>query len=258
MGRVAVVGGRVVERPKNAIAIATVSATAAARASTRRGVDEDPSAGRRAISAVTRRRFTAASSEAIMFSSPPVTRLFPHRSRGALTTLAGMTTLVITVVGDDRAGLVASIADIVDAHGGNWETSEMAELAGAFAGIVEVSVAPERADDLRGALEAAAGTLRVAVHGPAGAAQTATRSVVLTVMGNDRPGIVREITGALRTRGASIERMSTQTTDAAMAGGRLFEATVTATLAEGGELDELVEDVQRLATEIQVDVTLSE
>lgn len=169
-----------------------------------------------------------------------------------------MTTLVITVVGDDRAGLVASLADIVDAHGGNWETSELAELAGAFAGIVEVSVAADRADDLRAALEAAAGTLRVTVHGPAAVHATATRTVALTVMGNDRPGIVREITGALSARGASIERMSTQTTDAAMAGGRLFEASLTATLAGAGGVDELVEDLQNLAAEIQVDVTLTD
>lgn len=169
-----------------------------------------------------------------------------------------MTTLVITVVGDDRAGLVASLADIVDAHGGNWETSELAELAGAFAGIVEVSVAADRADDLRAALEAAAGTLRVTVHGPAPVHATATRTVALTVMGNDRPGIVREITGALSARGASIERMSTQTTDAAMAGGRLFEASLTATLAGAGGVDELVEDLQNLAAEIQVDVTLTD
>lgn len=167
-----------------------------------------------------------------------------------------MTTLVITVVGDDRAGLVASLADIVDAHGSNWETSELAELAGAFAGIVEVSVAPDRADDLRAALEAAAGTLRVTVHGPAPVASNPARTVALTVMGNDRPGIVREITGALNARGASIARMSTETTDAAMAGGRLFEASVTATLPEGGRVDELVEDLQGLAAEIQVDVTL--
>lgn len=169
-----------------------------------------------------------------------------------------MTTLVITVVGDDRAGLVASLADIVDAHGGNWETSELAELAGAFAGIVEVSVAAERSDDLRAALEAAAGTLRVAVHGPAPVQATATRTVALTVMGNDRPGIVREITGALSARGASIDRMSTQTTDAAMAGGRLFEGSLTATLAGVGGVDELVEDLQNLAAEIQVDVTLTD
>lgn len=169
-----------------------------------------------------------------------------------------MTTLVITLVGDDRAGLVASVADVVDAHGGNWETSEMAELAGAFAGIVEVSVAAERADDLRAALEASAETLRVTVHGPATVRETAARTVALTVMGNDRPGIVREITGALSARGASIERMSTQTTDAAMAGGRLFEASLTATLGEDGRVDDLVEDLQNLAAEIQVDVTLTD
>ena len=154
-----------------------------------------------------------------------------------------MTTLVITVVGDDRAGLVASLADIVDAHGGNWETSELAELAGAFAGIVEVSVAPERADDLRAALEAAAGTLRVAVHGPAPATANPARTVALTVMGNDRPGIVREITGALSARGASIARMSTETTDAAMAGRRLSQASASATLAAGAWADELVRDL---------------
>jgi glycine cleavage system regulatory protein len=85
---------------------------------------------------------------------------------------------------------------------------------------------------------------------------TTARTVALTVVGNDRPGIVREITGALSTRGASIERMSTQTMDAAMSGGRLFEASVNATLAEGGGLDEIVEDLQDLAAEIQVDVTL--
>ena len=56
-------------------------------------------------------------------------------------TLRLMTTLVLTVVGADRAGLVAAVADVVDAHGGNWENSQLAELPGAFAGIIEVSVA---------------------------------------------------------------------------------------------------------------------
>ena len=57
-----------------------------------------------------------------------------------VSTLWLMATLVLTVVGDDRAGLVATVADVVGAHGGNWESSQLAELAGAFAGIIEVSV----------------------------------------------------------------------------------------------------------------------
>ncbi|MDQ1122461.1 glycine cleavage system protein R [Microbacterium trichothecenolyticum] len=170
-----------------------------------------------------------------------------------------MTTLVLTVVGDDRAGLVSAVADIVDAHGGNWENSELAELAGAFAGIVEVSVAADHADALRGALEALAGTLTVTVHtgAPEGTA-SAPHSVTLEVIGNDRPGIVREISAALSSRGVSIERMSTQTTDAAMAGGRLFEAAITVTLVGGVETDDLIEELERLAAEIQVDVSLAD
>lgn len=170
-----------------------------------------------------------------------------------------MTTLVLTVVGDDRAGLVSAVADIVDAHGGNWENSELAELAGAFAGIVEVSVAADRADALRAALEGLAGTLTVTVHtGGASSAEPAARTVTFDVVGNDRPGIVREVSSALSARGASIERMSTQTTDAAMAGGRLFEASVTATVAADLAIDELVADLERLAAEIQVDVSLAD
>ncbi|MCM3500319.1 ACT domain-containing protein [Microbacterium sp. P26] len=169
-----------------------------------------------------------------------------------------MTTLVLTVVGDDRAGLVSAVADIVDAHGGNWENSELAELAGAFAGIVEVSVTPERADDLRAALEGLAGTLTVTVHAGSGSLTEAPRSVTFDVVGNDRPGIVREVSAALSAHGASIERMSTQTTDAAMAGGRLFEASITATVAADVEVDDLVAELERLATEIQVDVTLAD
>jgi len=171
-----------------------------------------------------------------------------------------MTTLVLTVVGDDRSGLVAAVADIVDAHGGNWENSELAELAGAFAGIVEVSVAPDRAADLRAALEGLAGTLAVAVHagGGGGVDDAAAPNVRFDVVGNDRPGIVREVSTALSAHGASIDRMSTQTTDAAMSGGRLFEASIVATLAAGVSVDDLVGELERVATEIQVDVSIAD
>ena len=47
-----------------------------------------------------------------------------------------MATLVLTVIGDDRAGLVNALAEAVTAHGGNWERSQLAELAGKFAGKI--------------------------------------------------------------------------------------------------------------------------
>ena len=59
-----------------------------------------------------------------------------------------MATLVLTLIGDDRAGLVNAVAEVVARHGGNWERSQMAELAGKFAGIVLVTVPDDSVDAL--------------------------------------------------------------------------------------------------------------
>ncbi len=168
-----------------------------------------------------------------------------------------MTTLVLTVVGDDRSGLVAAVADVVDEHGGNWENSQLAELAGAFAGIIEVSISPERAEGLREALAALDGLLKVTAHtGTDEPPKDPVRPLTLQVIGNDHPGIVREISTVLRNGGVSIDRLTTRTTEAAMYGGRLFEATVSARVPASVDLASLTAELERLATEIQVDVTL--
>ncbi len=167
-----------------------------------------------------------------------------------------MTTLVLTVVGSDRSGIVAAVADVVAAHSGNWETSQLAELAGAFAGIVEVSVPAERADALQAALSGLEGLHTVAVQAGADAAPAVRQQLVLHVLGNDHPGIVRELSAALSAQGVSIDRMTTATRDAAMAGGRLFEATVVAAAPAGVDVAAVAAEIERLAAEIQVDVTL--
>jgi glycine cleavage system regulatory protein len=171
-----------------------------------------------------------------------------------------MTTLVLTLVGDDRAGLVAAVADAVDAHGGNWENSQLAELAGAFAGIVEISVAPARADELRSALSALDGLLTVSVHsgGEGDVDAAAPRSLTIRVLGNDHPGIVREVSAVLRAHDLSIDRMTTETRDAAMSGGRLFEATVSARVPASVDMTAVKDELERLAAEIQVDIALAD
>lgn len=170
-----------------------------------------------------------------------------------------MTTLVLTVVGNDRAGLVAEIADAVAAHGGNWERSQLAELSGAFAGIIEVSVTSASALSLRAALSTLDGLIAIAV--PAmGEHPTADsgRRFSFQVLGNDRPGIVKEVSATLAALGVSVERMTTETRDAAMAGGRLFEASIAAAVPGDADVDDVAAQLERLASEIQVDVTVTE
>ena len=79
----------------------------------------------------------------------------------------------------------------------------------------------------------------------------------IRVLGNDRSGIVREVSNVLSAHDLSIEELATETRDAAMAGGRLFEASVIARVPASVDLDALRRDLERIATEIQVDITLA-
>ena len=51
--------------------------------------------------------------------------------------------LVMTVIGQDRPGLVESVAALVAENGGNWLESRMSRLGGHFAGILRVEVPGE-------------------------------------------------------------------------------------------------------------------
>ena len=60
-----------------------------------------------------------------------------------------MTThLVLTVIADDKPGLVESLSQIIASNSGNWLESSMSQLAGKFAGILRVSVDDDRAENL--------------------------------------------------------------------------------------------------------------
>ncbi|CAL4859719.1 ACT domain-containing protein [Microbacterium sp. MM2322] len=169
-----------------------------------------------------------------------------------------MAHLVLTVVGDDRPGLVNALAEQVSAVGGNWERSELAELAGAFAGIVLVSIDDESEADLIAALEGLDGMLRVTVHGGrvAPASDAVERALEVTVLGNDRPGIVRDVTAAIAAHALSIDTFRSRTLEAPMAGGTLFEATVAFRVPAGADAALVTAALEELAGEIQVDLTV--
>jgi glycine cleavage system regulatory protein len=171
-----------------------------------------------------------------------------------------MATLVLTVIGDDRSGLVAALSGVIAAHQGSWERSQMARLAGKFAGIVVVAVPDQQADALireLGPLESR-GLLDITVGRAADQAAPADLvRLSLELVGSDRPGIVHDIASALAERGVSIEELQTATREAPMAGGTLFEATATLVAAPSVPVAELQAALEALADELMVDLTLS-
>jgi len=72
--------------------------------------------------------------------------------------------LVITVIGPDRPGIVRMLADRGRAFDANWAESRMASLAGQFAGIVRWEVPSEKAESMIAALrELEASDLRIVI-----------------------------------------------------------------------------------------------
>ncbi|MFT3660886.1 MAG: ACT domain-containing protein [Gordonia sp. (in: high G+C Gram-positive bacteria)] len=168
-----------------------------------------------------------------------------------------MRNLVLSVIGDDRPGLVSALADAVVAEGGNWEQSQLAQLAGKFAGIVVVAVPAERAEGLIAAVTGLEGLLEVAVHsGADGDPEGEATPVAIEVLGTDRPGIVRELSAALSAHGVSIGRLNTGTREAPMAGGMLFEAQMEARVPGGADLTEIRTSLEAIAAELMVDLEI--
>lgn len=170
-----------------------------------------------------------------------------------------MATLVVTVIGPDRPGLVSSLADVVAEHDGSWGRSQLAQLAGMFAGIVTVEVADDRAAALTAALAGLEGLDTSVRHAGAGrdgaGGDGAGRTFHLDLVGHDHPGIVQQISGVLARQRVSVEALDTRVVPAPQAGGDLFEARTAFRAPEDVDVEGLKRALEELAQELQVDVT---
>ncbi|MEO1056207.1 MAG: ACT domain-containing protein [Actinomycetota bacterium] len=171
-----------------------------------------------------------------------------------------MTTLVLTVIGTDRAGLVDTLATPIASRGGSWQRSHLARLAGQFAGIVVAEVPADQANALIADLEAitASGVLdaRVAIAGDDDGARGA-HELQLELVGQDRPGIVREIASALAASGVSIDELETRTESASMSGEHLFHASATVRLPANADPASVRTALEQLGDEMMVDLDVA-
>ncbi|MGI9596392.1 MAG: glycine cleavage system protein R [Acidimicrobiales bacterium] len=180
-----------------------------------------------------------------------------------------MRQIVITVIGDDRAGLVGVLSGAIADNGGNWERSQMAELAGVFAGVVLASVPESGVDGLSHELAGieSQGLLHISMANVAGpddsaggpgrpGGTTGGARLSLRLVGQDHPGIVHEISSTLAERNVSIDELETAVVPAPM-GGMLFEAKATLEAPEGVSVGDVQDALEALAQDLMVDVDLS-
>ena len=163
-----------------------------------------------------------------------------------------MASLILTVIGPDRPGLVRALAQSVAAHGGSWLESRMARLAGQFAGIVLVDAPETLLADLH-ALESEG--LRIVVHpGEASPGALHGQRLAVEVVGNDRPGIVRDVARVLAAHGVNIEELTTGVVSGSFSGETLFKATAFVRAPNAAAVAAIRSGLEFLGNEMMVDI----
>jgi glycine cleavage system regulatory protein len=170
-----------------------------------------------------------------------------------------MIPLVLTYVGDDRPGLVNAVSEKIAAFGGTWLESRSARLAGKFAGILLVNVPEANVHALQSALRGLAPAgLNLTVERGALEEGKPSRVITLDLIGHERPGIVRDVTQALRDLEVNIEEFESGLESAAFTGVEMFHAHAKLSAPQALPPEELRRALERLAGEIMVDLTVGE
>lgn len=167
--------------------------------------------------------------------------------------------IIFSVVAVDKPGIVDSVSRTIADRGGSWMESRMVTMAGRFAGIIRVECPDESFASLRDGLQAMEGGVRVIIDDvfekPAVAQSVGrTRRVRLTVIANDRPGIVQEVSRSIAAARGNVFELDTDCRSGAMAGHTMFKAEILVDLPEGVDPDALIASLHGLSDDIMVDV----
>lgn len=169
--------------------------------------------------------------------------------------------LVVTITCPDRPGIVECVTDVVVAHGGNWEESRLARLGGDFAGIVMVSVPPERAGELSTALASLTNDeMTVAVKATSPGAPTKREGHMLCLLrleGADHEGIVHDVSAYLARQGINVEAMDTQIVAAPMSATPLFHMDAQLDVPPSLTIDELRENLLQIGDQLGVGIEVT-
>jgi methionyl-tRNA formyltransferase len=170
------------------------------------------------------------------------------------------TSLVVSIVGPDRHGIVSALADRAQRYGANWAASRMTRLAGDFAGMVHFEVPRENADALTSALRGLESSgMQVLISQSDGAEiPDSIKSVELELVGDDRVGIVSSLTRILAERGVSIESIHTEIVRSGVSGKQTFKIGAHLLIPAKLSVDALRLELGALAHEMMLDIGLGE
>jgi glycine cleavage system regulatory protein len=178
--------------------------------------------------------------------------------KSAISRILTMSRLILTVVGSDRPGLTQALADAVLSAGGNWLESHLSHLGGLYVGSVLVELEAGGVEALRAAAQAVdAKGLEVRIAPALEETDGAGEVVQFTLVGQDRPGIVRKVTGVLSELNVNIEAFDSQISVEPYSGAPLFNMQARLRLPPGLRADRVQSVLEAISGEIMVDISLT-
>jgi glycine cleavage system regulatory protein len=163
--------------------------------------------------------------------------------------------LIITLLGTDRSGLVKSLSEVVKNYKGNWQESRMVRMDGQFAGLAHVSIEIEYADALSQALVALQGDDLQILIKQSKSSQAATKTLSIELLGSDRQGIIHDITQQLSALNVNIEKLQSEQRIAPMSNETLFYAEIELGLPESVTEEDIQDAFEEISDSLMVDVT---
>lgn len=168
-----------------------------------------------------------------------------------------MARAILVVSGSDRPGLTKALADAVHAAGGNWLDSHLSRLGGKYVGSVLVEVDAAALPQLEAHVRKVdASGLRVSLVPADDETPIGDDTLTVELVGQDRPGIIREVTAVLAALGVNIDSLTTSTENGAWSGELLFRAAARVTLPHGMDQDEVQAALEAISGEVMVDFTV--
>ncbi len=168
------------------------------------------------------------------------------------------TSVVLTVVSEDRPGIVESLSELLNAHGGNWSESSMLSLAGQFAGILLAELPKDQTADFITKLASLESDGIQVVVREAGSTPPVEdpREFTLDLIGQDRPGIVRDVARILAKHSLNVQELETSCQSASMSAESLFMAHARLLVPDNASAEDLRRELEALANELMVDINL--
>jgi glycine cleavage system regulatory protein len=166
-----------------------------------------------------------------------------------------MKSILISVLGDDKPGLLDSLSEIIVSNDGDWIESNMSTVEAKFAGILRVNVPAKNAKKLIKELTSSKLGLQIACEETVPVTHSDYKSYNIELIGQNHVGIINKLSHVLTYElKANVEGIKTEIIDASMSGEQLFKAQINLHLPKSVDERLIKDKLELIADEMMVEI----